>query len=239
MRSPFVTGLLHPLNLLMLGSSVLAGLVAAWWLLPLGLVFWLIMVLAVARDPSLRISHEMQSRQPLAQRFQRHFDRIERARVSVFNSLASAPSRTRKALQPVQDELEALTAQAYSLCRRMSSLENYRLVRESTSDLEADLKQIDEAIERVSDPELRRQYEDSRLTLLERMARLELVASDLDRAEAQLVGLSNRMDGVVTEVIRLQAAGPVEAERGVPALVEALSEQSARLAKSEQEAVEL
>ena len=48
MRSPFLTALLHPLNLAVLVLSVLAGLVAAWWLFPLGLLFWLVMVTAVA-----------------------------------------------------------------------------------------------------------------------------------------------------------------------------------------------
>jgi hypothetical protein len=239
MRSPFVTGLLHLLNLLMLGLAVFAGLVAAWWLFPIGLMLWLIMAVIVSRDPSLRISHEMHSREPIAQRFQRYFDRIERAQVSVFNSLSSAPGRTRKALQPVQDELEALTEQAYRLCRRMTALENYRLVFEATSDLQADLQQIDEAIYSASDPMVKQQYGDSRRTLLERMAKLKLVASDLDRVEAQLLSLANEMDGIVTEVIRLQAVGPVEAERQVPSLVAELRAQSDQLERSDEETVEL
>jgi hypothetical protein len=239
MRSPFVTGLLHPLNLAMLGLTAFAGLVAAWWLFPLGLLLWLVMVVVVSRDPSLRISHEMRSREPIAQRFQRYFDRIERTQVSVFNSLASAPGRTRKTLQPVQDELEALTDQAYLLCRRMTALENYRLVSESTTNLQADLQQVDEAIGRAGDPMVKQQYEDSRRALLERMAKLQLVASDLDRVEAQLLGLANEMDGVVTEVIRLQAAGPDEAARQVPTLVGRLRERSEELRQSEREAAEV
>jgi hypothetical protein len=237
MRSPILTGLLHPLNLAMLGLAVFAGLMAAWWLLPLGLVLWLVMVVAVSRDPSLRFSHEMQSREPIAQRFQRYFDRIERAQVSVFNSLATAPGRSRKALQPVQGEMEALTDQVYRLCRRMTALENYRLVSESTSNLQADLEQIDKAIDSARDPLVKQQYEDSRRTLLERIAKQRLVASDLDRVEAQLLGLATEMDGIVTEVIRLQAAGPADAERGVPALVAKIREQVTQLVKSEQEAV--
>lgn len=239
MRSPLVTGLFHPLNLAMLGLAGLAGLVAAWWLFPLGLLLWLGMVVAVSRDRSLRFSHEMHSRRPIAQRFQRTFDRIERAQVSVFNSLAAAPARTRKALQPVQDELEALTNQAHRLCRRMTALENYRLVSESTSNLQADLQQIDAAIDKAGDPLVREEYEESRRALLERIAKLRLVASDLDRVEAQLLGLANEMDGVVTEVIRLQASGPAEAQRQAPALVDKLREQAAHLARSEREAVEV
>jgi hypothetical protein len=238
MRSPIVTGLLHPLNLLMLGLSVFAGLLAAWWLLPLGLLLWLMMVVTVSRDPSLRFSHEMQSREPIAQRFQRYFDRVERAQVTVFNSLASAPGRTRRILQPVRDELEVLTEQAYGLCRRMTTLENYRLVSESTSNLQADLQQIDEAVGKASEPLVKKQYEDSRRALVERIVRLKLVASDLDRAEAQLLGLANEMDGVVTEVIRLQASGPDEAERQVPALLSLLRERLEELRRSERDAAQ-
>jgi chromosome segregation ATPase len=239
MRSPFVTGLLHPLNLAMLALAAFAGLVAAWWLFPLGLLLWLVMVVGVSRNPSLRISHEMHSREPIAQRFQRTFDRIERSQISVFNSLASAPSRTRKALQPVQDELEALTARTYRLCRRMTALENYRLVTESTSDLTAELQQINQAIDQAGDPLVKQQYEDSRRALTERIAKLRLVASDLDRVEAQLMSLANEMDGFVTEIIRLQAAGPAEAERRAPGLVEKLQEESDELAQSEQETVQI
>ena len=56
---------------------------------------------ATSRDASLQFNYRMQSREPLAQRFQRYFDRIERSQVGVFNSLSSAPARTRRALQPV------------------------------------------------------------------------------------------------------------------------------------------
>jgi chromatin segregation and condensation protein Rec8/ScpA/Scc1 (kleisin family) len=159
--------------------------------------------------------------------------------VSVFNSLASAPSRTRKALEPVQDEMESLTDQVYRLCRRMTALENYRLVSESTTNLRDDLKQVDEAIGRATDPQVKQQYEDSRRTLLERIAKLKLVASDLDRVEAQLMGLANEMDGVVTEMIRLQAAGPGEAQRQVPSLVNRLRERSEELEQSEREAADV
>jgi hypothetical protein len=238
MRSPFVTGLLHPLNLLMLVLAIVAGLLAAWWLFPLGLVLWVVMVITVSRDPSLRISHTMHSRDPLARRFQPYFDRIERAQISVFNSLASAPSQTRKVLQPVQEELEVLTSSAYQLCRRMTALENYRLVADSTSDLSAELQQVNEAIDRAGDPRVRQEYEESRRSLVERIARVKLATTELDRVEAQLLGLSNEMDGLVAEVIRLQAAGPAEAERQILRLLAELRSQSGQLETSDQDTIE-
>jgi chromosome segregation ATPase len=237
MRSPIVTGLRHPLNVLMLALAVLAGLLAAWWLFFVGLVLWLVMVMAVSRDPSLQISHRMQSRTPLAQRFQHYFDRIERAQVSVFNSLASAPSQTRRALEPVQEELEALTGQVHALCQRMTALENYRIVSESTSNLQSDLTKIDEVLAKAGDPLVRQEYEESRQVLLERIAKLKIVSSELERVEAQLLGLATEMDGLVTEVLRLQAAGAEEAARKAPALVERLHTEAEELQEFERQVV--
>ena len=68
MRSPVLTALVHPLNLAVLGLSLLAGLLAAWWLFPLGLVVWGAMVVTVSRDARLQFSYRMENREPLARR---------------------------------------------------------------------------------------------------------------------------------------------------------------------------
>ncbi len=235
--SPLLTGLIHPINLLMLGVSVLAGLVSAWWLFPVGLVLWLIMVINVANDPSLRMSHRMQGRKPLAQRFQKRFDRLERFQVSIFNSLASAPPDVRRLLHPVQEEMECVVDEAYALCRRMTGLENYRLVTQSQANLEAELNELNDIIGRTDDLMTRREYEDSRRALERRVEKLEVVSTQLDRVEAQLVSLSNELEGVVTEIIRLQAMGEEGAERHVDSLVEKLREEAAQLETFEREAV--
>jgi hypothetical protein len=238
-RSPLLTGLIHPINLLMLGLSVFAGLVSAWWLFPVGLVFWLVMVINVANDPSLRMSHRMQRREPLAQRFQKRFGRLERFQVSIFNSLASAPPDVRRVLQPVQDETERVVDEAYALCRRMTGLENYRLVTQSQADLEAELNELNDIIDRTDDLVTRQEYEDSCQALQGRIKELGVVSTQLDRVEAQLVGLANEMEGIITEVVRLQAMGPDEAERHVDSLVQKLREETAELERFEREAVKV
>jgi len=239
MRSPFLTALLHPLNLAMLGLSAFAGLVSAWWLFPIGLLLWIVMVIAVARDPALQINHQMQTRDPLAQRFQQYFNRIERSQIGVFNSLASAPARTRRVLQPIQVEINALTHQVYALCQRMTSLENYRLVSQSQSDLESDLEQIKDKISTTEDTLIKQEYEESRRALEERLSKLNAVSTQLDRVEAQLMSLSNELDSVVTEMIRLQAMGADSAKSFVPALVEKLKQESVQLKAFEREAVKV
>jgi hypothetical protein len=239
MRSPFVTGLLHPANLLMLVLTVFAGLVAAWWLFPLGLVLWLVMVLVVSRDPTLRLSHRIQSRAPVAQRFQSYLDRTERAQITLYNSLASAPSNTARALEPVQTEVNALTARVYEVAQRMTVMENHRLVSESRRDLPAELQQINDAIDQSGDSLVKSKYEESRRVLLERIAKLKLISTELDLVEAQMLGLANELDGIVSETIRLQAVSPTEASRYVPGLVSQLRKHGAALGESERAAADV
>jgi chromosome segregation ATPase len=153
--------------------------------------------------------------------------------------MSSAPARTRRALQPVQAEIDTLTMQVYALCQRVTMLENYRIVSQSQADLEADLRQFDEKVETTTDPLTRREYEETRRSLRERIDKLKLVSTQLDRVEAQLVSLANELDGVVTEVVRLQAIGPQAAAGYVPDLVNRLRQESAQLKEFEREAVRI
>jgi hypothetical protein len=221
----------------MLMASVLAGLISAWWLFPLGLVFWMIMVTMVARDPALRLNFETGRRSSLARRFQPYFDRVERARVSVFNSLAHAPAEVRRAMQPVQKEMEALVDRTYGLCHRMTSLDNYRMVAESQSNLEGDLRRIEEAIEQAQDPLVRKEYQESRRTLQARLADQRAIVGQMDRVEAQLLSVATEMDRIVADVLRLQAVGGQEARRRPAQLVRRLRAQQAELTRFEQEAL--
>jgi chromosome segregation ATPase len=237
MRSPILTALFHPLNVAMAGLAIFAGLVSAWWLFPIGLLVWVLMVVTVSRDRALRFNHQMQQRSPLAQRFQRYFDRIERAQVGIFNTLSAAPSDTQRSLQPVQQEVDTLTSEAYELCQRMTSLENYRMVAQSQPDLNADLVHIDTLMEQTDDPQVLQDYEESRQALRDRLAKLKDVSIQLDRVEAQLMSLANEMDGVVTEVVRLQAAGPERAAAEVPTITKRLRDETEQLRTFEQHAV--
>ncbi len=239
MRSPILTALLHPLNIFMVGAAVFAGLMSAWWLFLVGLLFWAIMVFNVARDQSLRFNYEMQQRSPLAQRFQRYFDRIERSQVGIFNTLSSAPPQTRKVLEPIRQAVDTLTQDAYALCQRMTSLENYRVVSQSQTDLSTDLEHINEVIASTEDPLVRREYEESRQALQERLAKLQAVSTQLDRVEAQLMGVANEMDSIVTEVVRLQAMGPDSAKAYAPELLTRLRQEAAQLKAFEMEAAQL
>jgi chromosome segregation ATPase len=222
---------------MMAGLTVFAGLVSAWWLFPVGVLFWLMMVTIVSRDKALRFNQQMQRREPVAQRFQHYFDRIERAQVGVFNTLSASPPATRRVLQPIQSEVDQLTRETYALCQRMTSLENYRVVTMSQADLSNDLEHIETLIEQAQDPLVRSDYEASRRALQERLVKLDGVSNQLERVEAQLLSLANEMDGVMTEVVRLQAAGPEGARSQVSDLVRRLQQETEHLRAFEQQAM--
>jgi hypothetical protein len=237
MNSPIVIALVHPLNLFMLGASIFAGLVSAWWMFPLGLLIWLIMVIIVARDPAIKLNLSRGKRTALSQRFQPYFDRIERSQFSIFNSLSNAPLKVRNAMQPVVDEMDNLVNATYDLCQRMTTLDNYRRVAELRSNLSSELKQIEKIIAQTQDPLVRQDYEETRRTLQARLDDQKALRTLMERVEAQLTNQANEVDRVVADVIRLQAMGEKETRQQIGELVVRLRSEQVELTRFEQEAL--
>jgi hypothetical protein len=235
MRSIYLTALTHPLNTTTLALAVAAGLCAAWWLFPVGIVLWLIMVINIVRDPSVKTRQEMDSRAPLASNLQPLFDRVERVQLKILHASDDASNDMKKVLQPIQVEADALTDHAYKLCRRMTSLENYRLVSQTSSNARADIDLVNEKINRATDPIVKRELEETRKSMEARTRKMEDVSNQILRVEAQLLSLANAMDTSLTEIMRLQAADPVEAAAAVPEIVQTLKQQMEQLRKFEKE----
>ena len=88
--SPWRIALLDRLNLAILALALVAGAFSAWWLGLVGILLYLVMVMIVAREPSLKISQAIDARSPLPQRFQTQFNKIERVQISIFNAINNA-----------------------------------------------------------------------------------------------------------------------------------------------------
>lgn len=236
MRSPLLVALFNPLNLALLALAVLAGLIAAWWLFPLGLVFWLIMVAVIAADKSLRINYDMQARSgTLSTRFQKLYDKVVRSQMRIFTSLLSASGRTRRALAPVQTELETLTNRVYAVCQQMTAPENYLKVSKMSSDLEGERALLVLSLDGLTDPLVKREKEEALRALDNRLQKNKAIAALLDRMEAQLSSVVNAMDATLADVIRLQALGGAQAEKDVPKVVAQIRDQISQLNLFEQE----
>ncbi len=222
MRSLWIIALFNPLNLLMLVSAIISGLLSAWWMLPAGLVLWLIMVLGIALDPALRINQAIRKRQALTPRFQTAFTQIERSQIRLFNMFAAANYRTRSAMRPIQDAFNELVEEVYQLCQRMTPLENYRIITDNSSTLQSDLNWLDRQIAQTEDPRAKDEYQHAKQALQTRFDKQKKVSTSLERLDAQLTGLNNTLQGFLAEVVRIQSMGVKKAGVDVDNLVQTI-----------------
>jgi hypothetical protein len=240
MRSPLVTALFHSLNPAMLMMAILAGLVAAWWLFPIGLILWIVMVARIASDRTIRLDYDMQARSgTLSTRFQDQYSKVVRSQMRISNSLMSASGRTKTALNPVQAELEILTNRVYALCRQMTGPENFVKVSKMNTDLEGEQALIKLSLDNITDPLVKREKEETLHTLEDRIKKLKKVATLLDRVEAQLASMSTTMDSILEDIVRLQALGSAQAEKEAPEIIRQIRDQARQVEEFAKEASKL
>jgi hypothetical protein len=228
-RSPFLSAIFHPLNLSMLALTAAAGLCSAWWLAPIGFAFWLVMVTIVSRDPGLQINFTRQSREPLAQRFQTRFDRLDRARVSIFNSLQGVSPAFRKRIQPVQDTLDELTEHAYQLCLNLTAMDNNFHVQKISNNFDDDIETMQKNIAGATSNNDKKEFEETLKSLQARKAQLKSVGTLLSRFEAQLTGTNNAVDSVVTNLASLKGRDAKQIEGKIPPLLQTLQTEQEEL----------
>ena len=235
-RSPFLTAVFHPLNLGILALAIAAGLCSAWWLAPAGFVLWLVMVVVIARDPGLKMTFTRQNRQPLAPRFQTRFDRLDKARFSVFNAFAQGTSPAlQRTVEPMQTALDELVEHAYRLSLRMSALDNNFSVQRLTGNSESDIAKIQKSLQETGDVNARKEYENTLQSLQARQAQLKVVASLLSRFEAQLTGTASAIDSVVTSLASLQGRNAKQVADKIPPVRQIISEEENELKQFDSE----
>jgi hypothetical protein len=234
-RPPLLTSILHPINLSMLALTVAAGLCSAWWLAPVGFVFWLIMVTVIARDPGLQITFSRQSREPLAQRFQTRFDRLDRARISIFNSLQGVSPAFRRNIQPIQDTLDELVEHAYQLCLNMTALDNNFSVQQLSNNFDDDIETMQKNIASAANDNEKKEFEETKKSLQTRKAQIKNMSSLLSRFEAQLTGTNNAVDSVVTGIVGLKGRDVKQIEVKIPPLLQVLQTEQTELQQFDSE----
>jgi len=222
MRSPILTALLNPLNLAALAISVAAGLCAAWWLFPLGLIVWGLMVVVVASDKRLKLEYTQQAWAPLAQRFQPGFEKLTRIQASLYNSISDFNPRLQALLEPVNNEVNNLVTRTHQICNKMTSLENYRSVQVFNGNLQAQMVNLDTQIATATDPQVKKDYETSRQAIQKQMDALQAIGVQSDRVEAQLASMSAELSGIQAQIVQLQALSVAQAQPMIPPQLEAI-----------------
>ena len=229
-RPPLLTAILHPANLAMLALTAAAGLCSAWWLAPVGILFWLVMVIVIARDPGLQMTFVRQNRQPLSQRFQTPFDRMERTRFSSFNAIARASNpAVQRSLQSVQDALDSLVEHAYRISLHLTTLDNNLAVQKLSGNSDDQITTIQQKLSGAREEASRKEYADALQSLQSRRNQLAAVADLLSRFETQLTGTSSAVESVATAVLSIPGSSPKQAADKAPALLQVLRSQDDEL----------
>ena len=235
-RTPFLTAVLHPINLAMLMLVIVAGLCSAWWLAPVGLIFWIVMVVMIARDPGLRMTFTRQNRQPLSTRFQTRFDRLDKARLSIFNAVSRSNSQEfQKQVEPVQASLDELVEQAYQLSLRLTALDNNFVVQKLTSNLDNDIADTQKKVDETTDGALRKEYADTLQSLKTQQAQQNTINALLSHFETLLTGTDSAVDNVVTAIVSLQGQDPKQAGEKIPAILQIIRGEQGELKQFDEE----
>ena len=229
MRSPLAVALTNPTSLAILGLSILAGLMAAWWLFPLGLLFWGISISVIAGDKALRINYNMQAgTQTLSARFQGPYTNVVRAQMRLFNLLSSSSGHIRRVLEPVQQEIENLVNHVYIVCQRMTGPENFVKIAQKT-DYDGQRALLVLSMGGISDPQVKKEKEDSVKELENRMQEIKDINAMIEQAEAQVSGLAVSLDSLLAEIMSLQVRGAEQVEKEVPNLLNKIRQQNEQL----------
>jgi len=227
-RSPWFDAVFDPALLLLLGAAVVAGLVAAWWLFPFGLVLWVILFIRILSNPSLRLNQAIQARKDISPRFQTPFNHIQHTQVTIFNTLNSAQGNAR-AFQPVQSAADRLIEQIYVLCQRFTPMENYRMVTSSQGNPEQDLAKINAQIDAAKDPATKQEYQESAQSIQQRVEKYKAVCDQLDRFDAQLSGLDSELDVILTEIIQAQTLDTKAAKVKIQEIIQKINQEEGQL----------
>ena len=204
-RSPFLTALFHPVNLSMLGLTLAAGVCSAWWMAPIGILLWLAMIFFIARDPGLQMTFTRQNRQPLAQRFQIRFERLDRARFSIFNAMGQAKSPAlQRTVEPLQTALDEMVEHAYQICLRLTAIDNNFAVQQLSNNFDDEIAKMQKNLDEATDAASRTEFAATLQSLQTRQTQLKAVGQLLTRFETQLTGTTSAIDGVVTTVASFQ-----------------------------------
>ena len=154
---------------------------------------------------------------------------IDRARISIFNSLQGVPPSFRRTVQPIQDTLDDLTEHAYQLCLNMTALENNFAVQQISNNFDDEIENMQENIRKAADSSGKKEYEETLKSLQERKIQMKNIGTLLSRFEAQLTGTNNAVDSVVTGVVGLKGRDTKQVEVKVPPLLQVLQTEQTEL----------
>jgi chromosome segregation ATPase len=232
MKPQYRAAIRQPLNIAMLIATFLAGLIAAWWLFPIGLALWGFMVWGVATHPVTQLESVQPERPTAVPRFQSSLDRIEDSQRQVLNAIGATKNPIRQALTPLQTEVNGLVDKCHAVAQRAIPLETQRQARaKMDSSLESEIATLDQQLAQFTDDGIKKVLEKSRASLQSQLDKRNVLTAQLDHVEAQLNGVATVLERAAVEIARLQKLAGNTAATRIGELTTEVRQQSTALAE--------
>ena len=220
----------QPLNIAMLIATFLAGVIAAWWMFPIGLVVWGFMVWGVATHPVTQLESVQPERPVAVPRFQSSLDRIEDIQRQVLNAIGATKNPIRQALTPLQTEVNGLVDKCHAMAQRARPLETQRQSRaKMDSSLESEIATLDQQLTQVTDDGIKKVLEKSRASLQVQLNNRNALMAQLDHVDSLLSGVATVLANMATEIARLPKLDGSAAATRIGELTADLRQQSTAL----------
>lgn len=195
-----------PLNLAMLTVAVVAGLTIAWWLLPVGVVAYALLVALTWREhvllppappPLPTLAHDNV--------FAPQLHALARTRDEIAQSVAAAATPLRTTLTRVTQQVDSIVNEGHHLADKGHTIAAY-LRQVDRPGLEQQQREIEQQIAATTDAPLREQYTATQHALREQVSHAEALELYLQRIRAQFDTINVSLDNVLAETVRLRTA---------------------------------
>ena len=225
--APYLAALVRPLNLLVLLAAVATGATVGIWMLPLGLVAYVLAVWLAGRDP--QAAQQAQRPRPVklsSVTFRTIVDEIDRSQRAVADAVGQAEGPLARVLGSVLTQTQELVGQVHMLASKGQLIEQY-LAASSPAQLQSQIDNLDIQLSSTSDAYTVQQLQDTRRALVERQNNARALETYIGRIMAQLSNIDANLDNVLSEVIRLRTADAVSADSTSNEVAQRLSDLNA------------
>lgn len=223
-RNPYLIASYQPWALAILVAAIASGLLVAWWLLPLGIVLYLLSIVLLSRDHTIR----SQANQPLrpnlrSPALRAKLNKIEQAHKNITRQIRQVSGPMERLLAPIAQQTQELVHQAYNLCQTGEIIEQY-LAQAQTGNSNTELAELQQRYNASTDAYTRDQLKEAMDAVRERLQHAADLQTYSDRTKAQLQNISASLENVLAETIRLRTADAAHANAATSQVTQRLSE---------------
>lgn len=202
----------QPIALAVVVVAIVTGLTVAWWLLPLGVLVYLVMVVLASRDPALATTARRATTHTrlTSKTFRAIIDEIDRSQRDIERSIGQARGPLANILQPIANNSRDLVDQAHVLAGKGQIIEQY-LAQINYHQIQDEINKLDARMNQTSDPYTQQQLQQTRQALVSRQSNARDMETFIGRIMAQLQNIDANLDNILSETVRLRTTDAVSA----------------------------